>query len=72
MIDATAGGTLNAKTPEGSMELFEEMAMNSYQWYSSRAKPGKTVHVYDIDTVIALVVQMENLNKNMDGLMVTK
>ena len=30
MIDAAVGGTLNAKTPEGSMELFKEMAMNSY------------------------------------------
>ena len=72
MIDIAIGGKLNAKMPEGSMELFEEMAMNSYQWYSSKAKLGKTTHVYDVDTVTSLVVQVENLNKNIDGFMVTK
>ena len=63
---------MNAKTSKGSMEVFEEMAMNSYQWYSSRAKLGKTTHVYDVDTVTTLAVQVENLNKKIDGLMVTK
>ena len=61
MIDTVVGGILNAKMFEGSMELFEKMAMNSYQWYSSR-----------IDTVTALAMQIENLNKRIDGLMVTK
>ena len=42
MIDVVARGTLNSKKLEGSRELFEKMAMNSYQWYSSRAKPAKT------------------------------
>ena len=72
MIDAAAGGTLNAKTPEGSMELFEEMTMNSYQWYSFRVKPGKIAHAYDVDTIIALAVQVENLNKKINELMVMK
>ena len=56
MSDTVTGGTLNAKTLEGSMELFKEIAMNSYQWYISRVKTGKTTHVYDVDTVIALIV----------------
>ena len=72
MIDTTTGGTLNANMPEGSMELFEEMAMNNYQWYNSKAKPSKTMHAYDVDTVTTLAVQVENLNKKIDGLMVTK
>ena len=72
MIDAVVGGTLNAKMLVGSMGLFKEMAMNSYQWYSSKVKPNKTAYVYDVDTVTALAVQVENLNKKIDGLMVTK
>ena len=54
------------------MELFEEIAMNNYQWYSSRAKSGKTTHFYDVDIVTTLIVQVENLNKKIDELMVTK
>ena len=72
MIDATVGGTLNAKTLEESVELFKEMVMNSYQWYNSRAKSNKTGHVYDVDMVMALAVQVVNLNKKIDGLMVIK
>ena len=44
MRDAVARGTLNIKTPEAAMELFKEMAMNSYQWHSFRAKPSKPSH----------------------------
>ena len=72
MINAATRGTLNTKTPKGSMELFEEMAMNSYQWYNSRVKPNKTAHVYNIDMVTTLAVQVESLNKKITGLMVTK
>ena len=31
MIDAAVGGTLNTKTSEATQELFQEIAMNSYQ-----------------------------------------
>ena len=72
MIGTTTGGAFNTKTPEGSMELFKELAMNSYQWYSFKTKLGKIAHVYNVDTIIALAVQMENLNKKIDGLMITK
>ena len=39
MIDIVIRGTLNIETPEATMELFEEIAMNNYQWHSSGAKP---------------------------------
>ena len=71
MIDA-AEGTLNTKTPKVAQELFEEMTMNSYQWYSSKAKPSKLAHVYDVDVVITLVVQVKALSKKIDGLSVVK
>ena len=41
MIDAATGGTLNNKILEQAQELFECMAMSSYQWNPSRAKPNK-------------------------------
>ena len=72
MINAMIGGTLNTKTMEAAMELFEEMTMNSYQWHSSKAKSSKIARVYDVDVVTALVVQVETLSKKIDGLAVTK
>ena len=41
MIYATVRDILNNKTPKVAQELSEEMAMNSYQWYSSKAKPNE-------------------------------
>ena len=37
-VDAATGGTLNVKTPEESLQLFENMAKNNFQWSSSRPK----------------------------------
>ena len=68
MINAVAGGTLNNKTPEAIQELFEEMAMNDYQWCTSRAKSSKPAHVYDVDTIIALAVQVETLSRKINKL----
>ena len=42
-IDATTGGTINNKTLEATQELIEEMAMNNYQWQSTRARGNKLV-----------------------------
>ena len=72
MIDATTRGTLNIKMPEAAMELFEEMAINNYQWHNSRAKPSKQTHVYDMDVVTTLAMQVETLSKKIDRLSITK
>ena len=56
MIGVVVGGTLNSKTPKAIQELFEEMAMNNYQWHTSQAQLSESTHVYDVDIVIALVV----------------
>ena len=63
MIDILVRGTLNTKTPKVVMEIFEEMAMNSYQWHNSRAKHSKLAHMYNMDVVTALSVQVETLSK---------
>ena len=51
MIDTTTRGTLNTKMPKATMDLFEEMAINSYQWHRSRAKSSKPAQVYDVDAL---------------------
>ena len=56
MIEVAIGGTLNMKTLEVAMELSKEIAMNSYQWHSFRAKYSKLAHVYDVDAVTILAV----------------
>ncbi|XP_027351121.1 uncharacterized protein LOC113862214 [Abrus precatorius] len=70
MIDAAAGGTLNSKTPRAAQELFEEMAMNNYQWSSTRSKPAKSDGIYNLDAVTSLAMQVEALGKKIDGLSV--
>ena len=56
MIDAMDRCILNNKTPKVAQDLIEEMAMNSYQWYSSQAKPSKLAKIYNVDAIIALVI----------------
>ncbi|XP_027348306.1 uncharacterized protein LOC113859825 [Abrus precatorius] len=70
MIDAAIGGTLNSKTPRAAQELFEEMAMNNYQWSSTGSKPTKSAGIYSLDTVTSLAMQVEALGKKIDGLSV--
>ena len=56
MVDIAIKGILNTKTLKATMELFEEMAMNSYQWDNFRVKSSKPTHVYDIGAITTLVV----------------
>ena len=67
-IDAAVGGTINNKTPEAAQELIDEMAMNNYQWQSSRVKSNKFAGVHQVDPVTALVAQVVALNQKIDGL----
>ena len=50
--------------PKLAQELFEEIAMNNYQWHNNRAKPSKLAHMYDVEVVIALTRQVEALSKD--------
>ncbi|XP_027364550.1 uncharacterized protein LOC113871650 [Abrus precatorius] len=70
MIDAAARGTLNSKTPGAAQKLFEEMAMNNYQWSSTRSKPSKSAEIYSLDAVTSLAMQVEALGKKIYGLSV--
>ena len=68
MVDAVTRGKLNSKTPEQALELFESMAMNSYQWSTTRAKSNRIVGFYELDAVSGLATQIEALNRKIDGM----
>ena len=68
MIDATTVGALNTKMLKVSQELFEEIAMDNYQWHSFWPKPSKPTNVYNVNAVLALAVQVEALSKKINGL----
>src|SRR5262249_47809071 len=68
MIDVASGGTLNNKTPEAAYELIDKMATNSYQWQVDCSASKKPVRVYNVNVVTALAVQIELLNKKIDGM----
>ncbi|KAG8486099.1 hypothetical protein CXB51_019413 [Gossypium anomalum] len=69
MIDGTAGGTINNKTPEEASKFIEEISLNNYQWQIIRTKPTKIAGVYNVDSDTMLSNQVELLNKKIDGLL---
>ena len=72
MINAIVRGTLNNKIPKAAQQLFEEIAMNNYQQHSSKAKSNKPTHVYKMDAMTTLTIQVEALSKKIDGLSIIK
>ncbi|KAA3472320.1 pentatricopeptide repeat-containing protein chloroplastic-like [Gossypium australe] len=68
MIDSSAGGALNNKTPKAAYDFIEEMSLNNYQWQITRAKLTKSVSAFNIDTVTMLSTHVEMMNKKLDNL----
>ena len=64
LVDALAGGTLNSKTPEESLKLFEDMARNNYQWGNNRSKQ-KVAELYEMDFMTTIVGKMDALSKQV-------
>ena len=55
MLDTTAGGNLmTSKTPEECMDLFEDLAMSSYQYPDTRSTHSTQRGVHQVDTSTAL------------------
>ena len=54
-------------TLEEAFELVEEVSLNAYQWQYDRTSRRKYKN-HNIDTIYALSVQMEALNRKMDNL----
>ncbi|XP_075504552.1 uncharacterized protein LOC142541991 [Primulina tabacum] len=61
-VDAAAGGTIFAKSPEQAYDLLEQMTINSYQWPSERAGVKRTAGVYAVDPITSLTAQVSALN----------
>ena len=66
-IDAAAGGTLNVKTPEESLQLFENMAKTNHQWSNGRPKQ-RAAGVYELDLMTTIVAKVDALAKKVDGM----
>ncbi|XP_073031228.1 uncharacterized protein [Primulina eburnea] len=60
-VDAAAGGTIFAKSPEQAYDLLEQMTINSYQWPSERAGVKRTAAVYAVDPITSLTAQVSAL-----------
>ncbi|XP_073061697.1 uncharacterized protein [Primulina eburnea] len=60
-VDAAAGGTIFAKSPEQAYDLLEQMTINSYQWPSERAGVKRTAGVYAVDPITPLTAQVSAL-----------
>ncbi|XP_073057234.1 uncharacterized protein [Primulina eburnea] len=60
-VDATAGGTIFAKSPAQAYDLLEQMTINSYQWASERSGVKRTAGVYAVDPITSLTAQVSAL-----------
>ena len=72
MIDAAAGGTLNHKTPEESLTLFEDMATNNYEWSHTRSREKRAAGVLDVDVATTIMSKVEALSRKIDNLSVSQ
>ena len=66
-IDAAAGGTLNVKTPEESLALFENMSKNNFQWSNSRSR-HKVAGIHEVDLLTTIVAKVDAIAKKVDGM----
>ncbi|XP_073309941.1 uncharacterized protein [Primulina huaijiensis] len=60
-VDAAAGGTIFAKSPDQAYDLLEQMTINSYQWPSERSGVKKQAGIYAIDPITSLTAQVSAL-----------
>src|SRR5262249_2691911 len=70
LIDVTAGRSLNHKSPEQCIQLFEDMANNHYQWSSARGREKRPAGKYDMDANSALAHKVEMIARKLDSLTV--
>ena len=71
MIDAAAGGTLNHKTLEESLVLFEDMATNNYEYSHARDKEKRTAEVLEVDVATTIMAKVKALSRKIDGLSIS-
>ncbi|XP_073061904.1 uncharacterized protein [Primulina eburnea] len=60
-MDASAGGTIFAKSPAQTYDLLKQMTINSYQCPSERSGLQRTAGVYAVDPITSLTAQVSAL-----------
>ncbi|XP_062093483.1 uncharacterized protein LOC133799485 [Humulus lupulus] len=69
VLDASANGAILSKSYNEAFEILERIAINNYQWSTTRAPTSRKVaEVLEVDALIALTAQMAsmtNILKNM-------
>ena len=70
-IDAATGGTLNVKTPEESLALFENMSKNNFQWSNGRLR-HKVARIHEVDLMTTIAAKVDALAKKVDGMKITQ
>lgn len=70
LVDATAGGAFDQKTPDEVYTLIETIAKNSYQWLSERIALRKpTADVHGIDANAAYDARFASQDKKIDAIL---
>ncbi|XP_073018256.1 uncharacterized protein [Primulina eburnea] len=64
-VDAAAGGTIFAKSPDQAYDLLEQMTINSYQWPSERSGVKRSAGVYAVDPITTLTAQVSALTTQL-------
>ncbi|XP_021998433.1 uncharacterized protein LOC110895424 [Helianthus annuus] len=73
MLNTTAGGNLmTAKTPEECMDMFEDIAMSSYEFPDSRQTTFTQRWVHRVDEVTRMQAQIDALQKQVGDMKVQK
>ena len=72
MIDVVASGTLNHKTLEESLILFEDMATNNYEYSHARDKERRGKGTLEVDVDHTIMAKVEALSRKIDGLAVSR
>ncbi|XP_022036510.1 uncharacterized protein LOC110938551 [Helianthus annuus] len=73
MLNTTAGGDLmTAKTPEECMDMFEDIAMSSYEFPESRDSSATHRGVHKVNEVTRMQAQIDALQKQVGDIKVQK
>ncbi|XP_021979143.1 uncharacterized protein LOC110875253 [Helianthus annuus] len=73
MLNTTAGGNLmTAKTPEECMDMFEDIAMSSYEFPDSRQTTFTQRGVHRVDEVTRMQAQIDALQKHVGDMEIQK
>ncbi|XP_035832796.1 uncharacterized protein LOC118481696 [Helianthus annuus] len=73
MLNTTAGGNLlTAKTPDECMDMFEDIAMSSYEFPESRDSSTTHRGVHKVDEVTRMQAQIDALKQQVSDMKVRK